>query len=94
MPTSAATIHPTGADPAALYHGLQPECPPLFLGDWVRALFIHYEVEPEILQREVPFELDLWNGRAFASLVAFTMQRLRLGFGGWLGELFFKFRSS
>jgi uncharacterized protein YqjF (DUF2071 family) len=56
----------------------------------MRVLFIHYEVDAEVLQREVPFALDLWNGRAFVTLVAFTMRRLRPGLGGWLGEVLFK----
>lgn len=61
---------------------------PLFLADWVRAVFIHYEVEPELLQKIVPFELDLRNGCAYVSLVAFTMRRMRLALAprlsGWL----------
>ncbi len=60
---------------------------PLFVSDWVRALFIHYEVDPVVLQSEVPFELDLRDGRAFVSLVAFTMRNLRPAFGGRLGAL-------
>jgi len=90
MSISAPTIRPTVTGPAACHDGPQPNCPPLFLGDWVCVLFIHYEVDAEVLQREVPFELDLWNGRALVSLVAFTMRRLRPGFGGWLGEILFK----
>ena len=67
-----------------------PKFKPLFLGDWMRAAFIHYEVDAELLQREIPFKLDLWHGRAFVSLVAFVMQRLRPRLGGWLGELAFR----
>ena len=63
---------------------------PLFYADWMRAVFIHFEVEPETLQREVPFALDLWKGKAFVSLVAFTMERLRPRMGGWVSELAFK----
>src|SRR5262245_34522440 len=63
---------------------------PLFLANWDRALMIHYEVEPEALQRIVPFELDLYRGRAFLSLVAFTLQRMRPRFGGRLAELLFR----
>jgi uncharacterized protein YqjF (DUF2071 family) len=66
-----------------------PQWNPFFLGDWMRAVFIHYEVEPAALQREIPYELDLFEGRAFVSLVAFTMQRLRPRRGGRLAELFF-----
>src|SRR2546422_11324938 len=63
---------------------------PLFLGDWERAMFIHYEVDAKILQSGVPFALDLWNGRAFVSLVAFRMRRLRPRFGGRFSELLLK----
>ena len=63
---------------------------PLLYADWMRAVFIHFEVEPELLQGQVPFALDLWQGKAIVSLVAFTMERLRPRIGGLLGELAFK----
>lgn len=63
---------------------------PLFLCDWERAVFIHYEVEPDVLQREVPFELDLREGRAYLSLVAFTMRDMRPRRGGWPAAMLFK----
>ncbi len=69
---------------------LPPRFEPLFIGDWTHALFIHYEVDAAVLQNEVPFELDLWNGKAFVSLVAFSLRRLRPRFGGRLVELLFK----
>ncbi len=59
---------------------------PLFLARWDRTVFIHYEAEPASLQRCVPFALDLHRGRAFVSIVAFTMQRLRPRLGGRLRE--------
>ncbi|EEF61087.1 DUF2071 domain-containing protein [Pedosphaera parvula] len=62
---------------------------PLFYSDWLRPLFIHYEVDPEVLQREVPFPLDLRDGKAYVSVVAFTMARLRPVFGGKIAELAF-----
>jgi uncharacterized protein YqjF (DUF2071 family) len=55
---------------------------PLFLADWLRPVFIHYEVPIAALQRDVPFELDLRDGKAYVSLVAFTMRRMRPFFGG------------
>ena len=58
---------------------------PLFFADWNRAVFVHYEVDPRALQRDVPFPLDLCKGRAYVSLVAFTMQGMRLRFGGRAG---------
>lgn len=59
---------------------------PFMLNDWVRAVFIHYEVDPQLLQRQVPYTLDVRDGRAFVSLVAFEMRRLRPCFGGRLVE--------
>ncbi len=63
---------------------------PLFLADWERVLFIHYEVDRKTLQSQVPFELDLWQGRALVSLVAFTMRDLRPRRGGCLAAWPFK----
>jgi len=63
---------------------------PLFLAAWERSVFIHYEADPSLLQRQVPFALDLWEGRAFVSLVAFTLWRMRPRLGGRLGEWLFK----
>ena len=53
-------------------------------------LFIHYEIEPAELQRCIPYPLDLYHGRAFVSLVAFTMCGMRPWLGGTLGALLFK----
>jgi uncharacterized protein YqjF (DUF2071 family) len=48
------------------------------------ALFIHYEIESAALQPVVPFELDVRDGKAYVSLVAFTQEKLRFEFDGWL----------
>jgi uncharacterized protein YqjF (DUF2071 family) len=63
---------------------------PLFLADWLRPVFVHYEVPAEKLQRDVPFELDLHEGKAYVSLVAFTMRRMRPFRGGRLTEWLLK----
>ena len=63
---------------------------PLFLARWDRAVFIHYEADPAALQRDVPFDLDLRDGRAFVSIVAFTLARMRPRIGGRIGEWLFK----
>lgn len=55
---------------------------PMFLADWTGALFIHFRADPGALSRVVPFDLDLRNGHAFFSLVAFTQSRLRPSIGG------------
>ncbi len=59
---------------------------PLFLADWIDVLMIHLEVEPVALRRATPFPLDLFEGRAFVSLVFFTMRRMRPRRGGRIGE--------
>jgi uncharacterized protein len=63
---------------------------PLFLATWDRALFIHYETDPSLLQRDIPVQLDLRDGHAFISIVAFTLLRMRPRIGGRLGEWLFK----
>lgn len=63
---------------------------PLFLADWMRVLMIHFEVNPAELQKVVPYPLDLHDGRAYVSLVAFTMENMRPRFGGKLGAWLFK----
>ncbi len=61
----------------------------LFFADWDRALFFHFEVDAETLQREISFELQLFDDKAWVSLVAFTQNHLRPAWGGrataWMG---------
>ena len=63
---------------------------PLFLANWERVLMLHFEVDAEALQRDVPYELDLHDGRAFVSLVAFTMRGMRPCFGGKISAWLFR----
>ncbi|HTV47302.1 MAG TPA: DUF2071 domain-containing protein [Phycisphaerae bacterium] len=55
---------------------------PLFIAGWLRVLMMHFEVDVDALQRDVPFQLDLYQGRAFLTLVAFTMRGMRPRWGG------------
>ncbi len=81
--STAVATRSAGALSAAAKARLEAtEGHPLLLNDWVRTLFIHYEVDAEALQPLVPYELDLRGGRAYVSLVAFTMRRLRPCLGG------------
>lgn len=75
---------------AARRRMLQSPGEPLFYANWDHAVMIHYEADPDALQREVPFELDLRDGRAFVSLVAFTLRRMRPRRGGRVGEWLLK----
>ena len=81
-PGLAARIGYSTLSDAARQRMLSVAREPLFIADWERVLMVHYEVEPEALQREVPFELDIRDGRAFISAVAFTMRGMRPHVGG------------
>jgi hypothetical protein len=63
---------------------------PLLMAGWHRVLMIHFEVDARALQRDVPFELDLFEGRAFVSLVAFTMEGMRPLLGGRVAVWMFR----
>src|SRR6266478_4990920 len=64
----------------------EPVFRPLFRADWRDVLFVHYSIDADVLAPHLPFELDLFEGRAWLSLVAFTQARFRPAFGGRLGE--------
>ena len=63
---------------------------PLFVADWDNVLMVHFAVDAIPLQRDIPFELDMREGRAFVTLVAFTMREMRLAFGGRLTSWMFR----
>lgn len=46
---------------------------------WNNALFLHWEIPIEILQNLVPktLNIDTYDGKAYVSLVAFTMEKIR-----------------
>ena len=52
------------------------------IADWVEMVFIHFEVDRDLLQEVFPFPLDTYKGKAYVSLVAFTMKRIRPAVGG------------
>lgn len=60
---------------------------PRFVCDWSWATFAHFRIAPGSLQPYVPFELDLHDGFAWISLVAFTMRGMRPAVGGRLAAL-------
>lgn len=63
---------------------------PLLTADWDRTLMIHYEVDPAALRPFVPFPLDVRDGRAYVSLVAFTLRHMKPVRGGKLAEWLFR----
>lgn len=63
---------------------------PVMMCDWERVLFIHFEVDPAMLQREIPFPLDLFHGRAFLTAVAIHVRRLRTWRCAQTGEFLLK----
>ncbi|MEA2708016.1 MAG: uncharacterized protein QOF78_617 [Phycisphaerales bacterium] len=59
----------------------------MFTADWLDVIFVHFRVDPARLQPLVPLPLDLHDGDAYVSLVAFTQSNLRPARGGWLAAL-------
>lgn len=59
---------------------------PLLYADWDRTLMVHYAIDPEILRPFVPFPLELHEGKAYVTLVAFTLRRMRPRWGARLGR--------
>lgn len=55
---------------------------PLLYADWDRVLMLHYEIDPAVLASVVPFPLDLYHGKAYVTLVAFTLRNMRPRRGG------------
>ncbi len=51
----------------------------LYYQEWNRAVFLHWKVSVEILRKLVPqkLEIDTFDGSAYVSLVAFTMEKIR-----------------
>lgn len=47
--------------------------------EWNNAVFLHWRVDHNELRKYVPdaLEIDLYNGEAWVSLVAFTMEKIR-----------------
>ena len=90
-PIEAVAVHDPGTPSAAARARiLSGYGEPFLLAGWRRVLMIHLEVEPNILQRHVPYPLDLYNGRAFVTLVSFTMEGMKPRLGGPLTALLFK----
>jgi hypothetical protein len=51
---------------------------PLFRCAWRDAVFFHYEADPAALRPYVPFELDLYRGKAYVSVVTITIRPIGL----------------
>ncbi len=51
----------------------------IYYQEWNRAIFLHWKVSLEVLQQWVPpqFNIDCFEGEAYISLVAFTMEKIR-----------------
>lgn len=45
--------------------------------EWKHVFFIHYEIDPVLIQHLVPFKLDLYGNKAIISIVPFLMEGIR-----------------
>ena len=50
-----------------------------FYQEWNNAIFLHYQVDLKELEKKVPkeLEIDLYEGKPWVSVVAFTMEKIR-----------------
>ena len=50
-----------------------------FYQEWNNAIFLHYQVDLRELEKIVPkeLEIDLYEGKPWVSVVAFTMEKIR-----------------
>jgi uncharacterized protein YqjF (DUF2071 family) len=89
---TARPVHPdTGLLSAMARHRmLANRGEPLLTADWDRALMVHYEVDPAALRPFVPFPLDVRDGRAYVTLLAFTLRDMKPRRGGKLTEWLFR----
>ena len=57
----------------------RPAGPPQGFHQWRQLLFVHWELDPAVLQATLPagLQLDTHEGRAFVGLVLFTMMGIR-----------------
>lgn len=87
LPAPAApAARPTETGHPALARMLMLPGEPCLFADWDRTLMLHYEVDPAVLRPHVPFPLDLHEGKAYVSLVAFTLRDMRPRRGGRLAR--------
>lgn len=55
-----------------------PKCPWIYYQEWNKALFLHWEISPELIKPYLPkgIEIDLIDGKTWVSLVAFDMNNI------------------
>ena len=60
---------------------------PFLTAEWKELTLINYRLEPDLLRSVLPEGLcpDLWQGQAYASLVAFDFENIRVGGVPWPG---------
>ena len=66
---------------------IKHEGTPFLLCDWLDFVLVHYEVDAKALQNTVPFELDLFEEKAYVSLVAFTLENFSFAQNGMVQSL-------
>ena len=54
--------------------------------DWEDFVIVHFALPPGVLAPHVPYELDLYDGKAWLSLVWFNLRRMRIAGTGRVGR--------
>ncbi len=47
---------------------------------WKKVFFIHYKIDPKLIESKIPFKLDLYEGQAILSIIPFYMDKIRFPF--------------
>jgi len=79
MPRTALPLKQADWSDAGKRRLLSIKGEPLVFAEWYRVLFLHYEIEPSVVNAQLPpsLGLELHQGKAIVSLVALTMRRFR-----------------
>jgi uncharacterized protein len=64
----------------------RPEFRSVFVHDWLDVTMIHFEVSAGCLGPMVPFDLDIFEGKAYVSLVMFRLDSMRTPVCPWLSR--------
>ena len=72
----------TPTDAQRLAQRVQPDSPVVMKQEWSHLLFLHWEMDPAIIQEQLPpgLTVDTYDGKAYLGIVPFHMDNVRPSF--------------
>ena len=72
----------TPTDAQRLAQRVQPDSPVVMKQEWSHLLFLHWEMDPAIIQEQLPpgLTVDTYDGKAYLGVVPFHMDNVRPSF--------------